>query len=117
MTRTPFSILIAAVERGQRLEVHGDKLCVIPGRDLPPDFVAELQACKWEVIALLEGRLKERTTDLYSAEVDWLNRWCKLGDDPDIVLAAARMFNARIARIEPSNKFVPYVHKDATEGG
>jgi hypothetical protein len=60
MTRTPFSILTEIAKRGQRLEVHGDRLRVIPGRDLPSDFVGALRAHKQELIALLKLSVQQR---------------------------------------------------------
>jgi hypothetical protein len=47
-------------------------------------------------------KLKERTTELYPWEIDWLDRWCTLGGDPSIILEAVRLFNAKIVRIERS---------------
>jgi hypothetical protein len=49
-------------------------------------------------------KLKERTTGLYPCELDWLNRWCKLGGDPSIILEAVRLFNAKIVRIEQRSR-------------
>jgi hypothetical protein len=66
MTRTPFSILTEVAERGQRLEVHGDRLRVIPGRDLPSDFVGALRIHKQQLIALLRLSVQERE-DLFKA--------------------------------------------------
>jgi hypothetical protein len=45
-------------------------------------------------------KLKDRTKSLYPCEVDWLDRWCKLGGDSSIIRKAVRLFNAKIVRIE-----------------
>jgi hypothetical protein len=45
-------------------------------------------------------KIKERTTDLYPCEVDWLGRWGRLGGDPSFILEAVRLFNVKIVRIE-----------------
>jgi hypothetical protein len=49
-------------------------------------------------------KLKERTKSLYPCEVDWLDRWCKLGGNPSIILEAVRLFNAKIVRIEQRSR-------------
>jgi|ERR1039458_5974198 hypothetical protein len=45
-----------AVWRGLRLEPRGNKLAVIPGDRVPPDFADALRQHKREILSLLEGQ-------------------------------------------------------------
>jgi len=60
LTSVLISLLIEAFDRRQRIKVHGDKLRVIPGKDLPPDFVDALRTYKSELITFLKLPDKER---------------------------------------------------------
>ncbi len=45
-----------AARRGLRLEPRGDKLAVIPGDRVPPEFADTLRQHKQEILSLLEGQ-------------------------------------------------------------
>ena len=52
-----------AVRRGLRLEPRGNKLVVIPGDRVPPDFADTLRQHKGELLDLLEARTFNLTPD------------------------------------------------------
>jgi hypothetical protein len=60
---TAVELLYEAVRRGLRLELRGDKLAVIPGDRVPPEFADVLRQHKRELLDLLEARAAGLTPD------------------------------------------------------
>jgi hypothetical protein len=52
----PVQLFDRAAALGLRLERRGDKLAVIPGNRVPPDFADALRQHKREILSLLEGQ-------------------------------------------------------------
>ena len=52
-----------AARRGLRLEPRGDKLAVIPGDRVPPDFAEVLRQHKRELLNLLEAKINNLPAD------------------------------------------------------
>ena len=60
---TTLELYEEASRRGLRLEQRGDKLAVIPGYRVPPDFADVLRQHKAELLALLEAKSANLTPD------------------------------------------------------
>jgi hypothetical protein len=60
---TATEIYQEAVRRGLRLEPRGNKLVVIPGDRVPPDFADTLRQHKGELLDLLEAQSSRLTPD------------------------------------------------------
>ena len=66
---TALELYHEAARRGLRLETRGDKLAVIPGDRVPPDFADVLRQHRGELLNWLEARGHNLTPD----EVPWLH--------------------------------------------
>jgi ribosomal protein L37E len=54
--KSPFNVLLEAVERGLTLSIRGNRLSVIPRRRCPKDFAGVLRAHKTKLVRLLKLR-------------------------------------------------------------